>query len=229
MEMLERQPCLFPGAVLRPSINNRPAWPFGELEPWSFDLIMADPPWRFRLRSRQGEGKSAQAHYACMSLTDIKALPVSDLAREDCLLWLWGTAPMTPQALDVMSAWGFRFVTIGAWHKKTIHGATAFGTGYRLRSAMEPFFIGARGKPKSSRSVRNLVEGLAREHSRKPDEAFAAAVRLMPHAHRVELFSRETRPGWSAWGNEPGLFDGAAVPTTAFQIAKHAPKNGEPA
>ena len=104
----------------------------------------------------------------------------------------------------------------GAWHKTTAHGQTAFGTGYRLRSACEPFLIGTRGKPVTTKSVRNLIVGEAREHSRKPDEAFTAAERLMRHggchaahgpARRIEVFSRETRPGWDNWGLERTKFN----------------------
>jgi N6-adenosine-specific RNA methylase IME4 len=202
--VMSRQPCMFPGAALRPD-----GWPFGDLEPWSYDLIMADPPWRFELWSEAGEGKSAQAQYATMGLDAIAGLPVGELAAPDCLLWLWATAPMLPQALVVIERWGFRYVTMGFWAKRTRHDKAAFGTGYVLRSAGEPFLIGKRGDPVTTRGVRNVVMGRVREHSRKPDEAYAAAEKLMPEARRVELFSRERRPGWAAWGNETGKFNAA--------------------
>ena len=73
----------------------------------------------------------------------------------------------------------------------------AFGTGYRLRCAGEPFLIATRGKPKTSRRVRNVIEGPRRQHSRKPEEAFAAAEAMMPDARRIEVFSRQPRPGWA--------------------------------
>jgi N6-adenosine-specific RNA methylase IME4 len=171
-----------------------------------FDLIMADPPWRFDNWSAAGERKNAKAHYACASLDWIKALPVADLAARDCVLWLWATNPMLPRALEVMAAWGFTFKTAGHWVKRTRHGKLAFGTGYVLRCAGEPFLIGTRGKPKTARNVRSVVEGPAREHSRKPDEAFAAAEMMMPGARRIELFSRQERPGWKVWGDEVGRF-----------------------
>jgi N6-adenosine-specific RNA methylase IME4 len=191
------------------------AWPFGSLAPQSFDLIMADPPWHFELRSEAGEEKSAQAQYATMTLDDIAALPVADLARENAILWLWATAPMLPAQIEIGERWGFRYATSGVWVKRTVHGKTAFGTGYVLRNAHEPFLIMKRGEPQTTRSVRSVVEGAVREHSRKPDEAFAAAERMMPgpaeggrEIRRVELFSREARPGWAAWGDEVGKFDG---------------------
>ena len=184
-------------------------WPFGGLEPHSFDLIMADPPWRFDLRSTAGEGKSAQAKYNCMPLDPIKAMPVLDLAAPDAVLWLWATNPMLREAIAVLEAWGFTYKTAGTWVKTTRHGRIGFGTGYILRSANEPFLIGTRGEPKTSKSNRSAFLGLAREHSRKPEEAYAEAEKLMPAARRLELFSRTRRPGWTTWGDEDGKFGDA--------------------
>lgn len=168
-----------------------------------FDLIMADPPWSFATYSKKGiTAKGAGGQYATMGLDAIKALPVADLAAPDCLLWLWATNPMLPQAIGVLEAWGFTFKTAGHWAKRTRHGKLAFGTGYLLRCAGEPFLIGTRGAPKTARNVRSVIEGPVRQHSRKPEEAFAAAEQLIPGAHRLELFSRQTRPGWAVWGDQ---------------------------
>lgn len=188
-------------------------WPFGAIEPFAYSMIMADPPWHFATYSDKGEGKSPQAQYDTMSMAEIRKLPVGLLATPDAVLWLWCTWPLLPEAIGVVGAWGFRYVTGGVWHKKTAGGKTAFGTGYRLRSACEPFLIGTVGNPATTKDCRNLVEGLAREHSRKPDEAFALAEKWMPAARRIEVFSRESRPGWDGWGNEAFKFneDGEAI------------------
>lgn len=179
-----------------------PALPGGR-----FDFIMADPPWRFQTRSGKGvTAKGAGGQYRTMSLADIMAMPVSEIAAPDCLLWLWATNPMLPQAFEVLTAWGFQFKTAGHWMKTTRHGRMAFGTGYILRCAGEPFLIGTRGRPVTTRAVRSVIVGPVREHSRKPEQAFRAAEQLMPEARRVELFSRENRPGWSVWGDETGKF-----------------------
>lgn len=177
----------------------------------TYDLIMADPPWRFATRSAKGiTAKGAEGQYLCMSMADISALPVASLAAPDCLLWLWATNPLLPECLNVAESWGFTFKTAGHWSKKTTGGKQAFGTGYILRCAGEPFIIATRGQPKTSRSVRSVIEGLVREHSRKPEEAFAAAEALMPTARRVELFSRQRRAGWDSWGLEAAKFAEAA-------------------
>lgn len=193
-------------------------WPFGDMAPRSFDMIVCDPPWRFDTWSAKGkEQKSPEVHYDCQGLDWIESLPVGDLASEDCLLWLWATNPMLPQALRVMEAWGFTYKTAGTWTKMSKtwtqdgdHWKQAFGTGYILRSANEPFLIGTIGKPKTTRSVRSAIISAVREHSRKPEEAYAAAEALMPGARRADLFSRQVRPGWSSWGNEVDKFEGAA-------------------
>ena len=180
---------------------------FDELAGQRFDLIMADPPWQFQTRSPKGiTAKGAGGQYRCRSLDWVKALPVSDLAANNCLLWLWATNPMLPQALEVMTAWGFAFKTAGHWAKRTRHGKLAFGTGYIFRCAGEPYLIGTRGKVSTTRSVRSVIEGPVREHSRKPDEAYSAAEALLPDARRLELFSRQVRAGWTVWGDEVDRF-----------------------
>lgn len=201
-----------------------------------FSLIMADPPWASDLWSEKGYAKAPEGQYATMPLDQIMALPVELLAAPDCLLWLWAINPQLPQALTVMAAWGFTFKTAGTWVKRTRHGKVNMGTGYILRSANEPFLIGTRGSPKTTRATRSAVishgegfsdatdcadffcpfgtvtiEATVREHSRKPDEAFRACEELMPDVRRIELFSRESRPGWTSWGNEVGKFDGVTA------------------
>lgn len=171
-----------------------------------YGLIMADPPWKFENYSEKGEEKNPTAHYECHDLDWIKNLPVGNLAGKDCLLWLWATNPMLPQAIEVLGAWGFKFKTAGHWSKKTVHGKQAFGNGYILRGAGEPFLIGTVGKPRYTKSVRSVIEGVVRENSRKPEEAFEAAERLVPNVRRCELFSRQRRRGWDVMGNEVEKF-----------------------
>ncbi len=199
---MAEQPCLFPGDALHAG------WPWGALEPMTYDLIMADPPWRFELDTAEGEAKSAQAQYGCMSIDDIAALPVAGLARADCLLWLWATAPLLDQQIAVMRRWGFTFKSAGAWDKRR------WGTGYVWRSRAEFVLLGTIGKPSiDGRAVCNLIEGGARRHSEKPVAAYLQAERMMPAARRLELFSRTNRKGWDVWGNEAGKFGSAESAT----------------
>ena len=186
------------------------AWPFGDIRPLSAGVILADQPWYFRNRSAAGEAKNAVAHYTCMDIDDIAALPVDQLAAPDCVLIMWATAPMLDVAMNVMAAWRFTFKTAGAWHKRTSTGEhDAFGTGYIYRSAMEPWLLGTIGAPDIlARNVRNIITAPVREHSRKPDEMRANIERQF-HGPYVELFARETAPGWQSWGNQVGKFDPA--------------------
>jgi len=189
-------PALFSGPQLRPN------WPFGALEPMSYGLIMIDPPWSFETYSAKGEAKGPAAQYSLMDADAIRALPVGTLAARDCLLWLWATWPTLPVAMSCFEAWGFAFKTGGAWDKQR------WGTGYLMRSLCEPFLIGTCGEPRvRGASIPNLIEETRREHSAKPNAAYTMAERMLPDARRVELFSRRTRPGWDAWGNEAGKLD----------------------
>ncbi len=77
-----------------------------------YSVILADPPWAFRAWSNKGMGRSAEQHYPTMGVENIKALPVADLAAEDCVLFLWATFPMLKEALEVAEAWGFTYKTV---------------------------------------------------------------------------------------------------------------------
>lgn len=180
--------------------------------PGGFSFIMADPPWRWEARSEKGHAHSPQAHYACTSLEAITALPIEALAARDCVLWLWGTNAMWPAQLAVIAAWGFRYSTAGTWGKVDDVGRIQIGTGYWLRNSDEPYAIALRGRPRiCDRGIRSLILAPRREHSRKPDQAYANAERMVPEGHRLDLFSRASRPGWTAWGHEAGKLDEVAA------------------
>lgn len=185
------------------------AWVFDPLPPASYGLIMVDPPWAHLGWSPKGvTAKSAGGQYDLMSMEDIARLPVSYLAADHCVLWLWATHAMIDQQIEVCRRWGFRFSTTGVWIKRTRHGKLAFGTGQRLRCASEPFIIGTIGKPETARNVRTAFEGMVREHSRKPEEAYRQAELLVPLTmRRADVFSREERPGWDNWGNQSTKFN----------------------
>lgn len=180
---------------------------FPNLQRNHYAVILADPAWTFRTYSDKGLKKSPQAHYRCMPLDQIKALPVADLAAPDSVCIMWGTAPMLPEAIETMKAWSFTYKTAGAWHKRSSTGnKDAFGPGYIFRSATEFYLVGTRGKPvQKSRSIRNLIVAPVREHSRKPDE-MRRNIEALWDGPYLELFSREAAPGWDSWGDEAGRF-----------------------
>ncbi len=193
-------------------------WPFAGLIPMKYGAILADPPWEYAMQSAKGYAKSPEAHYRTMSAEALRALPVGQLAGPDCLLFMWSTWPHLPQALDLLKAWGFAYVTGGSWLKRTQNWKIAFGTGYVLRSATEPYLVGKLNRPQiRSRSERNLIiapeipdsiEAIRREHSRKPPQMREMISRLLPQVHCCELFAREPWDGHTVWGNEAAKFVG---------------------
>ena len=190
-------------------MQQRSEWPFGDLVPLRYGAIIVDPPWHFKNYSGKGEAKNPISHYDCMDDYSLAMLPVNQLAAPDCALFMWGTAPMLPDAIQLLKTWGFKYKSAGTWAKQSKTGkAWAFGTGYCFRSAAEFYLLGTIGNPRvMSRSVRNLIVAPVREHSRKPDQLHddVEALYAGPYA---ELFAREKREGWDVWGNETGKFDG---------------------
>jgi N6-adenosine-specific RNA methylase IME4 len=183
---------------------------FDAIPRFKYDLICADPPWRFETYSAKGKlKKSAELHYKTWTLDEISALPLADLASLNAALFLWATVPMLQEALAMMSGWGFTYKSNIAWGKYNhATGKVAFGTGYRIRNAHEHLLIGVRGNPKNTASERSLILSRVREHSRKPDEAAELMERWLPGARRIDLFGgRTTRPDWDSFGDQPGIFD----------------------
>ena len=180
---------------------------FGDVPLFRYGCILADPPWCFENYSEKGEVKNPVAHYDCMEAGDLAGIHVGHIAAPDCALFLWATAPMLPEALATMGAWGFKFKSAGAWIKRSKSGdKLAFGTGYIWRSAVEFLLVGVNGAPAwRTRSERNVIEAPIRQHSRKPDETYRK-IEAMVAGPRVELFARVERDGWDAWGNQVGKF-----------------------
>lgn len=169
-----------------------------------YRVILADPPWTFKTRSDKGLGKSAQAHYDCMSQEEILAMPVYELAARDSALFMWATWPTLPQAFRVIDAWGFTYKGL-AWEWIKFNpetGKYAFGTGYGTRKNVEPCLLATKGAPKRmSASVRDIIMSPRREHSRKPPEQYDNIQALFRGPY-LELFARHRQPGWDAWGNQ---------------------------
>ena len=194
----------------------------------SYRVIYADPPWRFATYSDKGKGRSAEAHYDCLSIDDIKAFPVAEWAARDAVLLLWATDPLLPRALEVIESWGFTYKTVGFYWVKLNKSADPIslgdgpllserdfftGLGFWTRANPEPCLLATRGHPKRvAGDVQKLLLAPRREHSRKPDETYARIERLLPGPY-LELFARQSRPGWDGFGNQEDLFDRGPVAT----------------
>lgn len=174
-------------------------------EPSQFNIIYADPPWNFKTYSSKGKGKSPEKYYSCLTLEDLKALPVPSLAATDCALFLWMPSQHLKEALELMETWGFTFKTIAfVWRKKCkASDNDHFGLGYWTRMGSEFVLLGTKGNPqRQSASVRQVVEESVGVHSAKPPIIRDLIVELLGELPRIELFARETCPGWVAVGDE---------------------------
>ena len=170
-----------------------------------YNIIYADPPWSYRAWSSKEKGRSAESHYPTMSIEDIKALPVSQLAAKDCILFLWITFPLLQEAWSIMEAWGFTYKTVAfVWVKQCRKSENLFlGMGYWTRSNAEICLLATKGSPKRvSKNVKQIIISHLEEHSKKPDAARDRIVDLAGDLPRIELFARQTTPGWDVWGNE---------------------------
>jgi N6-adenosine-specific RNA methylase IME4 len=172
-----------------------------------FPVILCDAPWTFKTYSKKGDAKSPSKHYSTMSIEDLKALPVRDVAADGSILFMWCYQPLLKECIEVMEAWGFRYVSIGfVWRKLTKHGKEHMSTGYYTRAGMEMVLIGRRGNPPrpKNKGVRQVFSSTVREHSRKPDEVYDFIEKMYDGPY-LELFARNSyRKDWTKVGNEVG-------------------------
>lgn len=146
------------------------------------------------------------SRYGTMTLDDIKALPVEDLAAPTAHLYLWVPNALLPDGLAVMAAWGFAYKANIVWHKiRKDGGPDGRGVGFYFRNVTELILFGVRGKNArtlaAGRSQVNFLATRKREHSRKPDEQYDIIEACSPGPF-LELFARGTRKNWAMWGNQ---------------------------
>jgi N6-adenosine-specific RNA methylase IME4/ParB-like chromosome segregation protein Spo0J len=169
-----------------------------------YAVLYADPPWHFEVYNEEsGIERAAGNHYPTMSLDEICALPVLSLAAPDAILFMWTTAPHLQESFQVLAAWGFEYKTNAVWVKDKI------GLGYFVRNQHELLLVATRGdmpSPSPANRPPSVISAPRREHSRKPDEAYALIEAMYPALPKLELFARQRRPGWDVWGNETDKF-----------------------
>lgn len=172
-----------------------------------YSIIYADPPWEWEAWGPGGESKNPENHYPTLSVEAIQALMIEEMAATDGALFLWATAPLLPDALATMAAWGFVYKSLWGWDKVDP------GTGYWGRSQLELLLIGTRGEfpaPAPQDRSSNLYRQAKGAHSAKPIWFAEKLEALYPDLPKIELFRRgPARPGWDAWGNEVPPGDGA--------------------
>lgn len=179
------------GVIANACANNR------DLDGGPYAVIYADPPWIYD--NQAVDSRRIDNHYPTMPLDAICGLPVPEIAHKAAILFLWAPSPLIQEGLTVLSAWGFSYRTQFAWDKERP------GMGYYVRNQHECLFIGVKGDmptPPTGARFPSIIRSRRRAHSQKPDEAYEYIEAMYPQLPRIELFARNTRPGWAAWGNE---------------------------
>lgn len=161
-----------------------------------YQIIYADPPWQYRNKRTGGSFNSGSASkYPVLAIDDIRKLPIGSIAAKDAVLFLWATTPLLPDALQVLSSWGFKYKTSVYWRK-----IMSLGMGFWFRGQVEVCLVGVRGKVKPFRLQKpNFIQTKALRHSEKPKEIreLIEATGLLP---RIELFASQKADGWDAVG-----------------------------
>jgi N6-adenosine-specific RNA methylase IME4 len=157
-----------------------------------YNVIVVDPPWRYYLRQGQ-TGRRNTTEYPTMSLEEIKAIEIPEIAADDSILWLWTTNAHLPDAINIVKEWGFEYKTLLTWVKNRI------GTGHWLRGRTEHCIMAVKGHPVINLSNQStVIHAPVRDHSQKPDE-FYRLVETLCLGSKIELFARENRDGWDRW------------------------------
>lgn len=176
----------------------------------TYSCVVIDPPWYYQLRKDDNTHRN-RIPYPPMQPEEILRLPVPELCDKDAVLWLWFTNNHMIEAANCISHWGFKLKTILTWEKVAKNGATRLGTGHWLRNCTEHCILATRGNVVSfshSKRLTNqptILKAERREHSRKPDE-FYDLVEHLCTGSKLEMFARQKRIGWDAWGNEVDKF-----------------------
>jgi len=177
-----------------------------------FGTVLADPPWRFK----NNTGKIAPEHrrlarYGTLSLDEIKALPIGDVAADTAHLYLWVPNALLAEGLAVMSAWGFEYKSNIVWHKiRKDGGSDGRGVGFYFRNVTELLLFGVKGKNARTlapgRRQVNLLSTRKREHSRKPDEMYGIIEACSPGPY-LEMFARGSRRKWTTFGDQSSGYE----------------------
>lgn len=187
-----------------------------------FSIVLADPPWEYNDKNCNG---AAGQQYKTLKQPDLCGLGehVKAMTQRDALLFLWATMPLIPEALELIDAWGFEYKTVAfVWLKRNKVNLSTwfFGLGRWTRGNAEIVMLAKRGKPsRVANNVFQLIEAPVARHSAKPPVTKDRIVQLAGDLPRIELFARESTPGWVPVGNEiDGRDIREALPAIASQV-----------
>ena len=164
-----------------------------------YQIIYADPPWRFEKGFWDRSKSNPTSHYDTMSIPDICALPIGTISADNSHLYMWTTSRhlMDGDAVKVIKSWGFTPMNIITWCKPQI------SLGYYFRNSTEHLLFAKKGKLHTLDRVQGTYKVSDRlKHSQKPQYFRDTIVRCSGNLSRIELFARQRTPGWDVWGNE---------------------------
>lgn len=178
-----------------------------------YQVIYADPPWSYYNDSNATVDCTTikgvrRPPYSVLSTESIKKLPVSSIADENCILFIWSTDYHLDKCMQVINSWGFLYKTIAfVWAKKNKNGTqVSFCGAYTLKSGCELCLLATKGKNAhkmvKTHNISGFLESPRQQHSKKPDEIRTRIEKLLPDTTKIELFARNIYPGWDCWGNE---------------------------
>ena len=180
-----------------------------------YNIVYADPPWRYNgaLYDRGG----AENHYVTMTTEDIANMPIKNITADNCVLFMWATFPKLQDAFVVMRGWGFDYKTCAFVWVKTNRRVNVrqysflpqeqfdsfMGMGKWTRANAEICLLGVRGKiERKNAGIHQIIYAPIEKHSKKPDIVRKKIIELVGDMPKVELFARQNRDGWDAFGNE---------------------------
>jgi len=195
--------------------NNSLFLPFPDKK---YDIIYADPPWDYGGKMQYDRTSiktenlgfekdifisAANFQYPTVKLRDLKKLCVKNIAKDDCILFMWTTGPQMANAIELGEAWGFEYKTVAFVWDKQVHNP-----GRYTLSQTEFVLAFKHGKfpsPRGARNVKQLVSVHRGKHSVKPLEVIEGITKMFPEQDKIELFARRNYDGWDNWGIEvPG-------------------------
>ena len=186
---------------------------YPDLPEKKFDIIYADPPWdyggkmQFDKSSTNAEKmdwkknifiSSASFKYPTLKTKELKKIPILEIAKDDCLMFMWVTSPHLAQGIELGIHWGFEYKTVAFIWDKMAHNPGKYTLSY-----CELCLVFKRGRipdPRGTRNEKQLIRVPRGAHSVKPSEIRDAIERMFPTQDRIELFARQKAKNWDVWG-----------------------------
>ena len=185
-----------------------------------YEIIYCDPPWNYNDKMK-GLGLASCSKYETLTKQRISNLPIQQLAKDDCCLFLWVTSPLLDEGIEVLKNWGFEYKTIVfCWSKITKNGKSVSNLGRWTMGNIELCLLGVKGKPnpwREDKSIKQFIRAIRTKHSKKPNEVRRRIVQLFGDRSRIELFATQRYEGWTTIGYE---IDGLDIKDSLEKIIK---------